>query len=42
MTWLKPQGILIVEHGKETDFSDMPHFQTVRNYGGVQFSFFEK
>lgn len=39
---LKPQGILIVEHGKETDFSDMPHFQTVRNYGGVQFSFFEK
>ncbi|MFD1553573.1 16S rRNA (guanine(966)-N(2))-methyltransferase RsmD [Putridiphycobacter roseus] len=37
---LKDAGDLIIEHGKETDFSKHPNFREIRNYGGVNFSFF--
>ena len=37
---LKGEGVLIVEHGKKTDFSNHPNFQRVKNYGNVNFSFF--
>ncbi|MGV6862189.1 MAG: 16S rRNA (guanine(966)-N(2))-methyltransferase RsmD [Putridiphycobacter sp.] len=39
---LTSQGLVIIEHGKETDFSGQPNFDEVRNYGGVNFSFFTK
>lgn len=38
---LNPNGILIVEHGKETDLSKHPQFSEIRNYGRVHFSFFK-
>jgi len=41
-TLLKDDGLLIIEHGRETDFSKKPHFENMRNYGGVNFSFFSK
>ena len=34
------EGLLVVEHGKKTDFSDHPNFERVKNYGSVNFSFF--
>ena len=37
---LKPEGMLVVEHGKQNNFENMPNFRDVRNYGGVHFSFF--
>ncbi len=33
-------GLLVVEHGKKTDFSNHPNFERVKNYGNVNFSFF--
>jgi 16S rRNA (guanine966-N2)-methyltransferase len=41
-TLLKDDGLLIIEHGRETDFSKKPYFENMRNYGGVNFSFFSK
>lgn len=38
---LKEGGILIVEHGKETSLENRTHFDFVRTYGGVHFSFFQ-
>lgn len=38
---LKENGILIVEHGKETDLSHKTHFDFIRTYGNVCFSFFK-
>lgn len=38
---LKENGILIIEHGKETDLSDKTHFDFIRTYGNVCFSFFK-
>lgn len=38
---LKKGGMLIVEHGKENNFSEVRGFTEERNYGGVRFSFFE-
>lgn len=37
---LKTNGLLVVEHGKQNNFSEMTYFREVRNYGGVHFSFF--
>ncbi len=37
---LKPDGILVFEHGKDHDFSDDPHFVEHRSYGSVNFSIF--
>jgi len=38
---LKPDGLLIVEHGKQNDFTHHKKFHFLRNYGGVHFSFFK-
>lgn len=37
---LKEDGILIIEHGKQTDLSDYSKFERSRKYGGNVFSFF--
>ena len=37
---LSDDGIFILEHGKDHDFSSHPHFDSHRNYGSVNFSFF--
>ena len=37
---LKPDGIFILEHGRNYDFSQHPRFLSHRNYGNVHFSFF--
>lgn len=37
---LASDGLLIVEHGKETDFSNHPNLVDSRNYSKVNFSFF--
>ena len=37
---LAENGLLIVEHPKEYDFSKLPGFLELRKYGKVQFSFF--
>ena len=37
---LAPNGLLIVEHGKHNDFSQLPEFVQQRRYGSVNFSFF--
>ncbi len=39
---LNEGGILIVEHSKEYDFSDLPFFLQKRVYGSVNFSIFQK
>lgn len=38
---LQPEGLLIIEHGRENSFENITQFKEMRNYGGVQFSFFE-
>ncbi len=38
---LKPDGYLIVEHGKQTNLSTMDNFEFCRNFGNVYFSFFK-
>lgn len=38
---LKPDGLLILEHSKAISFDEHPHFQKMRKYGNVHFSFFE-
>ncbi|HCC86932.1 MAG TPA: 16S rRNA (guanine(966)-N(2))-methyltransferase RsmD [Prevotella sp.] len=37
---LKPDGIFVLEHGKNYDFSEEPHFVEHRSYGSVNFSLF--
>jgi len=37
---LKNNGMLILEHGRQNDFSNHEKFLFLRNYGGVHFSFF--
>lgn len=37
---LKPEGLLIVEHPREYDFSTLPAFDQRRTYGKVNFSIF--
>lgn len=39
---LVDDGTLIIEHGSENNFQGSTNFKETRNYGGVQFSFFEK
>lgn len=38
---LTENGLLIIEHGKFTDLSQITHFEFLRNYGNVNFSFFK-
>lgn len=37
---LKDNGIFVLEHGKDYNFSDYPHFVEHRQYGSVNFSLF--
>ena len=37
---LKTNGLLIVEHSKDTDLSQIANFDSHRKYGNVNFSFF--
>lgn len=37
---LNEDGIFILEHGRDYDFSAHPHFIEMRKYGNVHFSFF--
>ncbi|MBQ0056772.1 MAG: 16S rRNA (guanine(966)-N(2))-methyltransferase RsmD [Bacteroidales bacterium] len=39
---LKGDGLFILEHGKDNDFSAVPGFIEMRNYGAVHFSFFAR
>ncbi len=39
---LKEEGLLILEHGKDHDFSEEPHFLKSKKYGNVNFTFFSK
>ncbi len=39
---LNPEAMVIVEHSSKNDFSEHKHFQQVRIYGRVLFSFFQK
>lgn len=39
---LNDEGVLVVEHSKAHDFSKVKGFFDHRNYGSVNFSFFEK
>ena len=38
---LKEDGWLVIEHGKDTDFTSHPRHIETRNYGSVYFSFFQ-
>lgn len=37
---LLPDGVLIIEHSKNTNLEDLPYFEDSRKYGGSVFSFF--
>lgn len=39
---LNKNGVLIIEHGKETSLETITHFGFMRKYGNVEFSFFEQ
>jgi 16S rRNA (guanine(966)-N(2))-methyltransferase RsmD len=39
---LTEDGILVIEHGRETNYTSHPNFKEFRDYGGVNFSFFTK
>lgn len=41
-TMLKPDGIFVLEHGKDYDFSNHPLFIDHRQYGSVNFSIFKR
>lgn len=38
---LQPQGLLVIEHPKQLDFTSHPYFMEERKYGGSKFTFFE-
>ena len=38
---LKADGWLVIEHGKDTDFTNHPRHVETRTYGSVHFSFFQ-
>lgn len=37
---LENEGLLVVEHSKQTNLSDLPNYNYSKNYGGSVFSFF--
>ena len=39
---LTEEGILVVEHSKQTDFKNHKYLSYQKKYGGNMFSFFEK
>lgn len=38
---LLPNGLFILEHGRDNNFEKHPNFQEMRTYGSVNFSFFK-
>ncbi|MCQ2348821.1 MAG: 16S rRNA (guanine(966)-N(2))-methyltransferase RsmD, partial [Paludibacteraceae bacterium] len=38
---LKSDGWFVLEHGKDHDFTNHPHWVETRQYGSVHFSFFQ-
>jgi hypothetical protein len=38
---LNENGLLIIEHGKQTKLDHLKEFRFCRNFGNVYFSFFE-
>ena len=40
--FLKDDGLLVVEHSKHTNLSELENFRYSKSYGGSVFSFFEK
>ena len=38
---LQPDGVFVLEHGKDHDFTNDPHFVEHRHYGSVNFSLFK-
>lgn len=38
---LNPNGLLLIEHGKQTDLSEETNFLYTRKFGNVYFSFFQ-
>jgi 16S rRNA G966 N2-methylase RsmD len=38
--YLNNDGLLIIEHAKQTDLKDLNHFEELKTYGGNCFSFF--
>ncbi len=38
---LQPEGLFVLEHGKDLSFEQDPHFIEHRHYGSVNFSFFK-
>ncbi len=38
---LLPEGVFVLEHSRNLDFSNHPNFSETRNYGSVHFSFFK-
>jgi 16S rRNA G966 N2-methylase RsmD len=40
LTRLSGDGLLVLEHGSDTDLSSLPEFDELRRYGSVHFSFF--
>ncbi len=39
---LNADGLLIIEHAKQTDLSQRPYFKNSKKYGGSMFSFFSR
>ncbi len=39
---LRPEGIFILEHGKDQNFAEVEGFKEMRTYGAVHFSFFSR
>ena len=39
---LDDNGMLVIEHSKHTDLTQLSNFSFLKNYGGSTFSFFEK
>ena len=39
--WLKPEALLIIEHGPKTKLDDKAFYLETRKYGNVNFSFFQ-
>lgn len=39
---LRPEGLFILEHGKDQNFAEVPGFREMRVYGAVHFSFFTR
>ena len=39
---LTQEGLLIVEHGRDTRFEEHPQFNELKKYSSVNFSFFEE